>query len=327
MRFVPPLAALATGATRFDGDQRARSRPMAGMLGALKGLGVRLETPAGPRLPFTVLGSGAAAGGSVTLDASESSQFVSGLLLAGARYQRGVDVRHVGPPLPSLPHIEMTVDQLRLRSVQVDDSVPDRWRVAPGSIAAHDTTIEPDLSTAAPFVAAALALGGSVHVPGWPRDTTQAGDRLRQLLTRLGGQAELSANGLTVTGSGEITGADLDLHDAGELTPVLTALCALASSPSQLSGIAHLRGHESDRLSALATQINGLGGEVTQTADGLRVVPRPLHAGLFRTYADHRLAQAAAVLGLRVPGILVDDIACVAKTHPGFVEAWAALLR
>ena len=327
MRFVPPVAALADGATRFDGDERARSRPMADMLHALEQVGVRLETPEGPRLPFSVVGRGGVTGGSVTLDASQSSQFVSGLLLAGARYERGVDVRHVGPPLPSLPHVEMTVHELRRRSVEVDDTVPDRWRVAPGRIAALDTTIEPDLSTAAPFLAAALVLGGRVRVADWPADTTQAGDRLRHLLPRLGGQVELDSTGLTVTGSGDITGSDLDLHDAGELTPVVTALCALASSPSRLSGIAHLRGHESDRLSALATEINGLGGEVTQTTDGLRVVPRPLHAGCFRTYADHRLAQAAAVLGLRVPGISVDDIACVAKTHPRFVEAWTALLR
>ena len=184
MRFVPPVAALADGATRFDGDERARSRPMADMLHALEQLGVRLETPDGPRLPFSVVGRGGVTGGSVTVDASQSSQFVSGLLLAGARYERGVDVRHVGPPLPSLPHVEMTVHELRRRSVEVDDTVPDRWRVAPGRIAALDTTIEPDLSTAAPFLAAALVLGGSVRVADWPADTTQAGDRLRQLVPR-----------------------------------------------------------------------------------------------------------------------------------------------
>ena len=325
LRFVPPVAGLATDEVSFVAPPRARSRPMAPMLQALRALGVDIEAARPPAL-FTVHGAGRIRGGSVTLDASASSQLLSGLLLAGARYDRGVDVRHSGPPVPSAPHVAMTLESLRARGVDVDDSEADRWQVAPGPIAAKQESIEPDISTAAPFLAAALVCGGRVRVPAWPLATTQAGDRLREILPLLGGAVELDDLGCTVVGNGSVSGADLDLHDVGELAPTITALCALADSPSRIRGIAHVRGHESDRLAALTAEINGLGGDVGQTADGLTVRPAPLHGGVFHTYADHRLAQAAAVLGLRVEGIAVDDITCVAKTFPGFADAWAALV-
>ena len=325
LRFVPPIAGLATDEVSFVAAQRARSRPMAPMLQALNDLGVDLEAGRPPAL-FTVKGTGSVRGGAVTLDASASSQLVSGLLLAGACFDRGVDIRHSGPPVPSLPHVAMTVQALRSRGVDVDDGEGDRWRVAPGPITAGSVTIEPDVSSAAPFLAAALVCGGRVRVPGWPRVTVQAGDRLLEILALLGAAVQVDDSGCTVTGSGSVSGAELDLHDVGELTPVLTALCALADSPSRIRGVAHLRGHESDRLAALAAEINGLGGDVTQTADGLAVRPAPLRGGEFHTHADHRLAQAAAVLGLRVEGISVDDISCVAKTFPEFADAWTALV-
>ncbi len=326
MRFVPAIAALHDGPVAFDGDERARERPMAGVLEALRSLGVAVDDDGRGTLPFTVRGTGAVRGGEVAIDASASSQFVSALLLAGARFERGVDVRHTGERVPSMPHIRMTVTELRRRGVTVEDSTPGRWVVSPGPVAAVDVAVEPDLSNAGPFVAAALVTGGRVRIEGWPRETDQAGDAWRALVEAFGGTAELDDDGLVVTGTGTLRGVDLDLSDVGELTPVVAALAALADGPSTLRGIAHLRGHETDRLAALATELNRLGGDVGETADGLRIRPRPLHGGTFRTYHDHRMAHAAVVLGLRVPGVLVEDVATTAKTYPGFADAWERLV-
>ncbi|MGN6251740.1 MAG: 3-phosphoshikimate 1-carboxyvinyltransferase [Marmoricola sp.] len=325
MRFVPPVAALARGDVAFDGDPHARTRPMGEVLTALRDLGATVDDDGRGALPFVVRGRGAVRGGRVVLDASASSQFISALLLAGARYDEGVDVLHDGKPVPSLPHLDMTVACLRQHGVEVDDEEPNRWRVHPGPVGAVDVTIEPDLSNAAPFLMLALTSGGTVTVPGWPRATTQAGDALRDLLARMGGKVELTDHGLTVSGTGELHGIDVDLHDLGELTPALAALCALADSPSHLRGIAHIRGHETDRLTALATELGGLGADVTERPDGLEVRPGRLHGGPFRTYADHRMAHAAVVLGAAVPGVLVEDVATTAKTFPGFAEVWAGL--
>jgi 3-phosphoshikimate 1-carboxyvinyltransferase len=325
MRFVPPVSALADGPVIFDGDPRARSRPMGPALAALRTLGVTVEDEGRTTLPFTVIGSGRMRGGPVIVDASGSSQFVSGLLLAGARYDEGVDVRHRGAPIPSAPHVEMTVAMLREHGVEVDDTQADRWRVGPGPIQAVDSTIEPDLSNAAPYVAAALVTGGEVTVLGWPRSTTQAGDYLREVVVAMGGSEDLHDGGLTVTGTGAIEGIDIDLHDVSELTPAIAALCALAKSPSRLRGVAHIRGHESDRLQALATELNGLGGDVTETDDGLVIAPASLRGGVFGTYGDHRMAHAGVIVALAVEGVLVEDIETTAKTYPEFAADWSRL--
>ncbi|GAB2726221.1 3-phosphoshikimate 1-carboxyvinyltransferase [Nocardioides pakistanensis] len=325
MRFVPPVAALARGRVLFDGDPHARTRPMGEVLTALRGLGVVVEDEGRGSLPFTVVGNGRVPGGTVTIDASASSQFISALLLAGARYDHGVDVRHDGKPVPSLPHIEMTVDQLRLHSVEVDDTDANRWRVLPGTIRAVDVDIEPDLSNAAPFLAAALVTGGEVTVRDWPRRTTQAGDALREILARMGAEVDLTDDGLTVRGTGAVHGIDLDMHDIGELTPAVAALCLLADSPSHLRGIAHIRGHETDRLGALAREFGKLGGDVTETEDGLAIRPAPLHGGVFATYADHRMAHAGVIIGLAVDDVLVENIATTSKTYPRFADDWTRL--
>ncbi len=325
MRFVPPVAALARGEVAFDGDAHARTRPMGAVLGALRDLGVDVDDGGRSTLPFTVRGTGSVRGGRVVIDASASSQFVSALLLAGAAYDEGVDVRHDGEPVPSLPHIDMTVACLREHGVEVDDGDADRWSVAPQTVRATDVTIEPDLSNAAPFLMLALTSGGSVTVPGWPSRTHQAGDELRDLLGRMGAEVSLGDDGLTVTGSDRIEGLDVDLHDVGELTPAVAALCALADSPSRLRGVAHIRGHETDRLTALAVELKGLGASVQEHHDGLTIAPATLHGGEFKTYADHRMAHAAVVVGARVEGVLVENVATTAKTFPGFAEVWAGL--
>jgi 3-phosphoshikimate 1-carboxyvinyltransferase len=323
MRFLPPAAALASGPVTFDGDPRARERPMGRLTEALRGLGVEITADA---LPFTLVGQGSVPGGAVTIDASASSQFVSGLLLSGARYEKGLVVHHDGKPVPSMPHIEMTVGMLRDAGVTVDDSEANTWRVEPGQFDGFELDIEPDLSNAAPFLAAALITGGSVTITGWPARTTQPGDALRDLFGLMGASVALDGRGLTVAAGSRLTGLDADLHDVGELTPVLAALAALASSPSRLRGVAHLRGHETDRLAALATELNGLGGDVTETADGLEIRPQPLHGGIFHSYDDHRMAQAGALVGLAVDGVEVENVGTTAKTMPTFVSVWNGLV-
>ena len=320
MRFVPPVAGLGTALVSFDGDPHMRLRPIGQVLTALRDLGVSIQ---GDSLPFSIHGLGSVPGGTVTIDASASSQFVSALLLAGARYDMGVDVRHVGKPVPSLPHIEMTVQLLRRHGVEVDDGDANRWAVAPGPVRAVDHDIEPDLSNAAPFLALAAATGGRVTVRDWPETTTQPGDQLREILAMMGCDVELGDGDLTVTGPARLAGVDLDLHDVGELTPAVAALCALADSPSHLRGIAHIRGHETDRITALATELGRLGADVTEHDDGLSIRPAPLHGGAFHTYADHRMAHAGVILGLAVDGVLVEDIATTAKTFPDFAGAWS----
>ncbi len=326
MRFVPPVAGLSGGAVSFDGDPHMRSRPIGEVLGALRALGVTVEDDGRGSLPFTVRGSGAVTGGTVVVDASASSQFISALLLAGARYEHGIDVRHDGKPVPSLPHIDMTVAMLRRHGVEVDDREANRWAVSPGPVHAVDHLIEPDLSNAAPFLALAAVSRGSVTVRDWPRSTTQAGDALRAILTLMGCDVEYVDEGLRVRGTGRLHGIDVDLHDVGELAPAVAALCALADSPSHLRGIAHIRGHETDRLAALATELGGLGADVTEHEDGLSLRPARLHGGVFHTYADHRMAHAGVIVGAAVDGVLVENIATTGKTFPDFAGFWSGLL-
>ncbi|MCF6506019.1 3-phosphoshikimate 1-carboxyvinyltransferase [Blastococcus sp. MG754426] len=324
LRFLPPVAALADGPVRVDGDPRLHERPNGGLIAALRGLGVRVDDDGRGRAPFTVHGAGRVRGGPVEVDAGESSQIVSGLLLAAARFDEGLDLALVGG-VPSMPHVEMTVTTLREHGVDVAST--DRgWRVAPGPVAAVDRVVEPDLSNAAPFLAAALVTGGRVTVRGWPDVTTQPGAHLDRLLPAMGAEVTRTAEGLQVTGAGAIRPLVADLGEVGELTPVLAALCALADGPSRLTGIAHLRGHETDRLQALDEVLTAVGARVRQLPDGLEIEPGPRRAAVLDSYADHRMVMAAAVLGLAVDGITVTGAGAVTKTLPDFRERWAGLL-
>lgn len=330
MRFVPPLALLANGTVEFDGDPQARRRPMTTTITSLMALGATIHTPFGgpaQSLPFLLHGTGSAPGGRVVIDASASSQFVSGLLLAGARYDEGLTVIHDGGALPSQPHVEMTLDMLRRSGVYVHVEM-NKWTVYPSDILPRYWEVEPDLSNATPFMAAAAVTQGTVRIPNWPQETTQPGDQFRDILRDMGAEVELDidAHELVVTGTGALKGITWDMHDIGELTPTVVALAALAETPSHLYGIAHLRGHETDRLQALTHNLNALGGNVKETADGLIIEPAPLHGGLWASYADHRMATAGAILGLTVPDILVEDIETTAKTLPGFRGKWAQML-
>jgi 3-phosphoshikimate 1-carboxyvinyltransferase len=326
LRFVPPMAALSTETVLFDGDEQASARPITPLLDALRGLGVDLD---GDGLPFSVRGAGAVAGGTVEIDASASSQFVSGLLLSGAAFTDGLTIVHTGESVPSAPHIAMTVSMLRDADVDVDDTQTNRWRVASGPIAARHWIIEPDLSNAVPFLAAAVVSGGSVRVAGWPEVSIQPSGDVFAILEKMGSVVRQGSSYLEVQGTQSYGGFDVDLHDVGELTPAIAALAALASdgSVSQLRGVAHLRGHETDRLAALSAEINRLGGQCEETPDGLRISARQLHGGVWRSYADHRMATAGAIVGLRVPDVEVEDIGTTAKTLPEFPQLWAGMLE
>jgi 3-phosphoshikimate 1-carboxyvinyltransferase len=335
LRFVPPVAALARADVAFRGDTRAAQRPVGPLLAALRELGAVIAGGGRGSVPFTVRGSGGISGGAVTLDASGSSQLVSGLLLAAPRYDKGAEVRHQGPRLPSAPHIAMTVQMMRDAGARVEtwvtghgSRVPDRWQVHPGELSPGAVAVEPDLSNAAPFLAAALVTGGSVTITGWPARSLQPAGQILELLAQMGAESSMTPDGMRLTSTGAIRGITADLGDVSEIVPVLTAVAALASSPSVFTGIGHMRTHETDRLAALAAEIGALGGDVRDLGDGLEIRPRPLRAdgAVFASHDDHRLVMAAAVLGLALPGGLrVGNAATVGKTFPSFTSVWSAM--
>jgi len=327
MRFLPPVAALSQGDIAFDGDPRSHERPLGPVIKALEELGVEIDHGGRYSLPMIVKGRGEIPGGELAIDASASSQFLSALMLIGPRTTHGITVRHSGTTLPSMPHIDMTVAMLRDFGARVDvDKSSHTWRVHPGALHGRDMVIEPDLSNAAPFLSAAMVCGGSIVIADWPRETTQPGDYLREILHSMGAEISLDENGLTLRSTGAIHGIDIDLHDVGELTPAIAALAALADSPSHLRGIGHLRLHETDRLDALTREINALGGHVEQEETALHINPAPLHGGIFHTYDDHRLATAGATLGLVVDGIEVENIATTRKTITDFPALWNSVV-
>ena len=357
MRFVPALAALLPGEFAFDGDPHARQRPMGPVLEGLRQLGVQVDCEQGENaLPFVLRSPGLASVEGVSeapvvrIDASTSSQFVSALLLMAPRLPQGMVLVHEGSSVPSIPHIQMTVEALRQMGIRVQEHYPNqgneteggeyRWTVHPGSFPGFEMTIEPDLSNAGPFLAAAVVTGESVTIPHWPAPaadssagTTQVGDMWRELLPALGAQVRYAEGRLTVIGPAQLPEGDFsfDLSAGGELAPTMAAACAFVKGRVELTGIAHLRGHETDRLAALAAEINRLGGAAHDTADSL-VIEAPIPAAaevaqvLARTYDDHRMATFAAIIGLRRPNVVVQNVATVAKTMPEFTAMWEDML-
>jgi 3-phosphoshikimate 1-carboxyvinyltransferase len=332
MRFLPPLSALAQGDISFDGDPRSYERPLGPVIAALEELGIEIEHDGRYSLPLVVKGKGTIPGGALTIDASASSQFLSALLLIAPSTSNGITATHKGGALPSMPHIDMTVQMLRDFGATVSvDKTAQNWRVESRAMHGVDLVIEPDLSNAAPFLSIAMVCGGSITIADWPKQTTQPGDQLREILTQMGAQVSFNDEGLTITGGESIHGIDIDLHDVGELTPAIAALAALADSPSHLRGIGHLRLHETDRLAALTREINSLGGNVTEDETSLRINPagafgKGLHGGTFHTYDDHRLATAGAVIGLLIPEIEIENVATTRKTLPDFPGLWQSLI-
>jgi 3-phosphoshikimate 1-carboxyvinyltransferase len=327
MRFVPPVAAVTGRRVRFDGDSQAYSRPMAPLLGALRALGVGVSTEgATDSLPFEVHAPDGVRGGHLTVDASASSQFVSGLLLAGALFDLGLELEHAGERLPSRPHIEMTVETMADAGIIVGEPEPNRWVVEPGRPRGLEVTVEPDLSNAATFIGAALVTGGTVRIPHWPAHTTQAGDAIRGIAEQFGGTVRRDRRMLEVTGPERLSPVDLDLSQVGELTPVVAAIAACAPGGSRLRNIGHLRGHETDRLSALAAELTRIGAGVTEESDALTLTAPATRGALWRSYHDHRMVMAGAILGLRIPGLEIENAATVGKTMPEFTELWESML-
>lgn len=327
MRFLPPLAALAHGDISFDGDPRSYERPLGPVIKALEELGIEIDHGGRYSLPMVIKAKGSIPGGSLTIDASASSQFLSALLLVAPSMANGITAQHRGGALPSMPHIDMTVQMLKDFGAQVHvDKSAQSWRVEPGVLQGQDLVIEPDLSNASPFLSIAMVCGGSITIADWPKETTQPGDQLRDIFTQMGAHVEFTSEGLKLTGGDSIHGIDIDLHDVGELTPSIAALAALADSPSHLRGIGHLRLHETDRLAALTREINSLGGDVVEEETALHINPAPLHGGTFHTYEDHRLATAGAVIGLVIPDILIENVATTRKTLTDFPGLWNSLV-
>ena len=332
MRFLPPLSALATSDISFDGDPRSYERPLGPVIAALEELGIEIDHGARYSLPMVVKSKGLIPGGSLEIDASASSQFLSALLLIAPSTTNGITATHKGGPLPSMPHIEMTVAMLRDFGAKVEvDNASNTWSVKSGQLQGQELVVEPDLSNAAPFLSIAMVCGGSITIADWPKSTTQPGDQLREIFTQMGAKVEFVSEGLKITGGDSIHGIDIDLHDVGELTPSIAALAALADSPSHLRGIGHLRLHETDRLAALTREINSLGGNVVEEETALHITPKSafgkdLHAGIFHTYDDHRLATAGAVIGLVIPGVEIENVATTRKTLPDFPGLWQSLV-
>jgi 3-phosphoshikimate 1-carboxyvinyltransferase len=323
MRFLLPIAALANGLVHFDGDPRSHERPIAPLVKALEDLGALIDHKGRYSLPLTINGNGKLTGNEVSVDTSKSSQFLSALMLVAPKLENGLTIKNIGSNLPSLPHIEMTIAMLRQFGAKVIES--DSWQIS-GRLTGQDLVIEPDLSNAAPFMVAPMICGGTIVIMDWPKQTTQPGDRLREIFSKMGAIIEFVDGGLSITGSGKISGIDINLSNEGELTPVIAAVAALADSPSKLSGIGHLRLHETDRLAALNKELTNLGSKVVEGEDYLEIYPAKLHGGIFHTYEDHRLATAGAVIGLAVPNIEVENIETTRKTLPDFVGLWQELL-
>ena len=332
MRFVPPVALLQHRPVRFVGDPQAQVRPMGPIIDALLQLGHDVDDEGRGTLPFTVTPnqSPVTTRPRVRIDASASSQFVSGLLLAAPRFPAGLTIEHTGKALPSIPHIDMTIEVLAHRGVVVERPDHHVFDVAPQQVQATPVVIEPDLSNAAPFMAAAVVAGGSVTILGWPDHTTQVGKLVPELLEYFGATVTRTATTLTVTSpglaAGPLPGVTLDLHEGGELAPTIISLSVFSASPSTFSGIAHLRGHETDRIAALVANIRDIGGIAEETPDGIIVTPSPLAGGLWRAWGDHRMATSGALIGLGQEGISVDDIGQTSKTLPEFVSLWLGML-
>jgi 3-phosphoshikimate 1-carboxyvinyltransferase len=326
MRFIAPLAGLAAHDVHLTAHETALHRPMGALITALRDLGVDIDDEGTWSLPFTIRGHGRIRGGRIEIDASASSQFVSGLLLAAPRFDVGLHLVHTGEHLPSLPHIDMTIESLSRRGIRIERPAVGEWLVEAGVPRAKEIAIEPDLSNAAPFLAAAMVAGGDVSITGWPLHSTQPGSLLPEILQAMGAHVSRHSGTLTVRAGDGIRGLDLDLTAASELTPTIVGLAAFAQSPTTIHGVGHIRLHETDRIAALIRNITALGGEAEELPDGLRIIPRPLRGGHWAAHHDHRIATTGALIGLSVPGVEIDDIGTTAKTLPEFTALWERML-
>ena len=327
-RFLPPLAALSGGECSFFGDPKMSERPIAPLLDGLRQLGASCSSE---HVPFSISAPDGLTGREVRIDSSGSSQFISGLLLSAARFPNGLVLHHVGDSVPSLPHIEMSVSMLAQRGVRVSNSGM-TWTVEPGTISSLDQRIEPDLSNAAAFLLAGVITGGRVTVPAWPSKTTQPGDLIRGVLDKVGAHSELTKDGLSAWSSEDLSGVDLDMSSASELTPVVAALAVFCNGTTRITGVGHIRGHETNRIEAIVDELNAIGVTASELADGIQIEGIGSHGSLsprrpFKTYADHRMVHLGALLALKCSNLEVEDPKAASKTMPDFVERWTKMVN
>jgi 3-phosphoshikimate 1-carboxyvinyltransferase len=317
-RFILPAIATGTAECVVDGDPQLRARPFAPLIDALGAIGATVHAleEAG-HLPLAVRGP--AVGGEVRLAGHISSQFLSALLLAGPRLERGLSVE-LTSPLVSVPYVEMT------RAVMAAFGVAsDGLRVLPAEYEPREFAIEPDASAASYFFAAAAISGGRVSVPGLGCDSIQGDVAFLDVLEQMGAQVERGRDALTVTGSGPLRGVDVDMSNISDTAQTLAAVAVFAEGPTRVRGIGFIRRKETDRIAAIVAELRRAGIQATAEEDGFVVVPGPVVAARFETYGDHRMAMSLALLGLRVSGVEVANPGCVAKTYPAFFEDLAGL--
>jgi 3-phosphoshikimate 1-carboxyvinyltransferase len=320
MRFLTALVALGQGRYRLDGVARMRERPIADLLDALQQLGVNSHSENADGCPPVVIEARGLPGGSVRIKGGTSSQFLSGLLMVAPFAKADLAIEVEGP-LVSVPYVAMTVAMMRQFGLAVEEHRPGHFQVPapqrPRPLARY--AIEPDASAASYFFGAAAITGGSTTVTGLPTHCLQGDVRFVEVLEQMGCRIERGAGTMTVHG-GPLHGIDVDMNDISDTVMTLGAVACFAEGPTTIRNIAHIRHKETDRLAALATELRRIGAGVDEFADGLVIHPAPLHGAVVETYNDHRMAMSLALVGLKIPGIVIDHPACVAKTYPRFFD-------
>jgi 3-phosphoshikimate 1-carboxyvinyltransferase len=325
MRFLTGFLTLGEGRYRIDGNARMQKRPIGPLLDALQRLGASVYSERDNRCPPVIadMSRGPLAGGATSVDARESSQFVSALLLPAPLWPRGLRLTVSGDT--ARPFIDMT---LRLmNSWGASSRVEGDTIVVPGgqSYRAGRLRVEPDASAASYFAAAAALCGGTVTIARLRADSVQGDIGFLEILARMGASVRWLAGGVEVTGTGRLSGIDVAMNAMPDMVATLAAIAPFASSPTRIRGVGFIRHHESDRIRALAAELRRLGARVEEFDDGLLIEPAPLHRAAIETYDDHRIAMSFAIAGLKLGGVRIKDPGCVAKTFPDFFDRLAAL--
>ncbi len=320
MRFLTAMASLGHGRFRLDGIARMRERPIEDLLGVLRQLGVNARSERGKGCPPVIVESEGLSGGQVRMRGDVSSQFLSALLMA-APYARDDVTIYLEGALVSEPYVVMTQRMMAWWGLHVEHHFPDVYRIPsrqhPSEVERYE--IEPDASAASYFFAAAAIAGGRVTVLGIPEDSLQGDVDFVEVLAAMGCRVERCSSGVTVHGR-PLRGIDVDMNDISDTVMTLAAVACFAEGPTTIRNVAHIRHKETDRLAALATELRRVGAGVDEFADGLTIAPAALHGAEIETYNDHRMAMSMALVGLRVPGVVINNPACVGKTYPAFFD-------
>jgi 3-phosphoshikimate 1-carboxyvinyltransferase len=320
MRFLAAVAALAHGRFRLDGTPRMRQRPIQDLLDALVQLGVDARSEQGTGAPPVVIEAAGLRGGRATIAGDVSSQFLSGLLMAAPYAAAPVELAVAGP-LVSQPYVEMTLAVMRAFGVAVGTKGLAEFHVpVDRPYQGRHYAIEPDASAASYFFAAAAITGGRITVEGLSRSSLQGDVAFCDCLERMGCRIDFGPDSITVWGQPLHGNVTLDMNAISDTVQTLGAVALFADGPTMITGVAHIRHKETDRLRALATELRKLGAGVDEQPDGLRIVPGDLHGAEIETYDDHRMAMSLALVGLRVPGVIIRDPGCTRKTYPGYFD-------